>query len=222
MKRIIATVFISALAVVPAAIGAHPGTTSNSVTIATSRSTVVFGSPVTIAGTVSGKKASGATAMLQVQPFGSSSFATVETGTADAAGHYSFVFAPGVNTNFRVLAKTAPPATSATTHVNVRVQVTIGVSTRNPKIGQKVRFSGFVVPAYNGFSVLIQRMTATGGWRTVTPATLAAATPIAAGPRSKYSKSLKITKSGTYRVRFVPPPGRLANNSGTRHLTVHS
>ena len=54
------------------------------------------------------------------------------------------------------------------------------------------------------------------------PPTLVATTPSGSFSRSKYSKRLKITKSGTYRVRFVPPNGGwLANNSRTRTLTVH-
>ena len=88
-----------------------------------------------------------------------------------------------------------------------------------------MRFSGFVLPAYNGKSVLIQRQSATG-WKTITSAKLLSSTPVKTvfgmTPRSTYSKRLRILKSGTYRVSFNPRDGRLlANASALRKLTVH-
>jgi hypothetical protein len=187
----------------------------SSATITASPATVLFGSPTTLAGQLSGTKASGAAVTLQAEPFGTKTFTKVATVTANSAGHYSFSVTPNLNTMYRVMARTAPAATSASVLVDVQVRVTLGVSTHTPKSGSKVTFAGFVTPAYNGSVVLVQRKTKTG-WHKIASATLFAATL----SRSHYSKGVRITKSGKYRVRFVPPPGRLANNSPVRKLIV--
>ena len=83
--------------------------------------------------------------------------------------------------------------------IGVLVKVTLGVSTTKPKAGSLVRFSGSVLPAYNGKLVQIQRKTPTG-FKTVAQAKLAAATPVGSVARSKFSKRLRIKSNGTYRV----------------------
>src|SRR5262249_40416577 len=105
--------------------------------------------------------------------------------------------------------------------VNVKIKITQRLSTTKPKRGHRVRFSGLVIPAYSGKSAQIQRKTATG-WKTVASAKLVATTPIGSVPRSKYSKRVKVRRSGTYRVTFDPADGlRLANNGRARKVTVH-
>jgi hypothetical protein len=209
----LAAAFSAAIAQAPAA--KKPPKTTNTATISATPATVVFGSPTTVSGQLSGTKISGVTVELQAEPFGTTSFAKIATVSATPTGHYSFAITPSLNTLYRVIAKTAPPATSLSVLVGVRVKVTLGVSTRHPSAGATVRFSGFVTPAYNGSVVLIQRRTPSG-WKKISHATLSAATL----GRSHYSKRVKITKSGRYRVRFVPPAGRLANNSPALTLTV--
>jgi hypothetical protein len=191
------------------------------VTIAAAPNPVVFGGTTMITGTVTGKKASGAAVSLEDKPFPyTGAFTKVTDTTANASGQYSFKTVPSINAIYRVVAKTSPPATSTDLRVNVRVKVTLGVSTSRPATGKLVRFHGFVLPAYNGQAVSIQRKTATG-WRTVARTTLIAATPVGGTPRSMYSKRVRIRSSGTYRVRFAPADGsRLANTSPTRRLTV--
>src|SRR5207302_6260023 len=158
-----------------------------------------------------GKRAGGAAVELQDQT-GTSMFARVTTTTADATGHYTFKVTRDKSTVYRVVAKTAPQATSSNLAIKVKVKVTLGVSTTKPKAGSLVRFSGFVLPAYNGKLVQIQRKTSTG-WKTVTRAKLAATTPVGTVARSKYSKRLKISKSGTYRVSFNPADGQREANA---------
>lgn len=218
MKGLSAVLLASAVVLVPTAM-AKPGPSSSSVTIAGSPTTVVFGSATTITGQVTGKKVSGATVQLQAEPFPSKTFSTVSSGTTDSTGHYSFKVTPSLNTIYRVMAKTAPSATSADLPVKVAVKVTMRVSTTKPAIGKLVRFSGFVLPAYNGKTALIQRKTASG-WKTVARATLLAATPAGSVARSKYSKRIRFKKTGTYRVWFNPADNaRLANSSPSRRLT---
>jgi hypothetical protein len=225
--------FISALAVsasvlsVGAATAKPPPTGGTSgATIAAKTNPVVYGSPTTISGVVTGKHASGATVTLQGDPYPyTGPFSKVKTTTATSTGQYTFRVSPSLNTTYQVVAHTAPQATSPKLIVRVRVKITLQVSTTKPAAGQRVRFSGFVLPAYNGKSVLIQRKSATG-WKTVTSAKLIAGTPVKTvfgmTPRSTYHKRLGVLRSGTYRAYFNPRDGRLlANASKLRKLIVH-
>jgi hypothetical protein len=225
MKRAVAVAFVLALALVSPVLAKKPGSpapSTSSATIAATPNPVLFGGLTTISGLVTGKKASGAAVSLESKPFPyTGPFTRIAGTTADATGHYSFKVAPSLNTIYNVVAKVGPSATSSNLLVKVRVRVTLGVSTLKPAVGQLVRFQGFVLPAYNGQAVQIQRRTPTG-WRTVARAKLVAAAPLATIARSKYTKRLRIRSSGTYRVRFAPADGsRLANTSPTRALRVH-
>jgi hypothetical protein len=234
MRRAILGLLASTLVLTAGVLGAGmatakpkpPGATS-SVTIGAAPNPVVFGSSTTIAGQVTGKKAGGATVDLQSTPYPYTATATnLRSTTADASGHYSFGgVAPTVSTLYRVVVHTAPAATSANLVVKVRVKIGLRLSTRTPAIGQRVRFTGLELPAYNGKFVQIQRKTPTG-WKTLARAKLVAAAPVVTvfglTSRSKYSKSLRIFRNGTYRVWFNPnDPARLGNSSPTRRMTVH-
>lgn len=220
MRRTIIVLAASAVVLVPAAMAKAPA--GSSVTIARAPNPVVFGSSSTISGQAVGNKAAGATVELQSEPFPyTAPFATVGSTTADATGHYSFKVTPGLNTLYRVMAKTAPTATSANVLVQVRVKLSLRVSTTRPAAGQLVRFSGYLLPAYNGRLVQIQRKTATG-WKTITQVRLAVATSVNGATRSQYSKRVRIFRSGYFRTRFNPADGaRLANTSRVWKLLVH-
>src|SRR5919198_1488522 len=79
---------------------------------------------------------------------------------------------PDSTTHYRVDVKKAH---SAVLTLGVRWKVTRTVSTRHPKRGSRVRFSGTVGPVHTGGTVEIQRLTASG-FKTVKTATLTAAT----------------------------------------------
>jgi hypothetical protein len=211
----------SAVVLVQPALG-KPPPSGSSVTIAAAPNPIVFGSSSVITGQATGKKAAGATVELQSEPFPyKAPFSTVASTTADATGHSSFKVTPGLNTLYRVMAKIAPSATSPNVLVKVRVRLSLRVSTTSPAAGQLVRFSGLLLPAYNGRSVQIQRKTATG-CTTVGQAKLIAATSVGSVAQSRYSKRVRIRRSATYRVWFNPADGaRLPNGSPTRRLTVH-
>jgi hypothetical protein len=222
VRRTIIAVFASAFVLVQGAIGKPAPPVPSTATIAAAPNAVLFGSATTITGQVTGKKASGATVDLQSEAFPyRAPFSTVASTTADPTGHYSLRVAPSLNTLYRVVAKTAPTAISPNVLVKVRVRIVLHVSTSRPAAGQLVRLSGFVLPAYNGKAVQIQRKTRTG-WKTIAQPKLMVATSVGGVARSKYSKRLRILASGTYRARFNPADGaRLANTSSTRRLTVH-
>lgn len=225
MRRAGLLVLAATLLVVGPAFGAKPARPKSSVTITGGPDPVVYGSRITIRGQAVGKDRAGAPVALyaRLAPTYQNVMKVARTKT-DATGHYSFRTVTGVNAVYFVIAETAPPATSGNALVGVRVKLKLGVSTRRPARGARVRFFGLMSPAYNGRFVLIQRKTHTG-WKTVAAARLVAAKPVRTifGPafRSKYSRRVRIDKSGIYRVFFDPRDGLRIANTASRRLIVH-
>jgi hypothetical protein len=184
--------------------------------------TITYGRSTTITGQVAGA-AEGVKVELEDSPFPfTDPFRRAENGSTTAGGLYSFSVAPEVNTNYRVQAKTSPAATSATVRVNVRPRVSLRVSDRTPRRGQRVRFSGAVQPDHDGARVRLQRRTRSGGWNTVASPLLVPAEPINGVDRSRFSKRLRVHASRAYRVVFVPRDGdHVRGKSVKRRLRVH-
>ncbi|HET9025209.1 MAG TPA: hypothetical protein VFN64_11590, partial [Burkholderiaceae bacterium] len=107
--------------------------------------------------------------------------------------------------------------TSTSAFVRVRLRVSFKVSDSTPKKGARVRFSGTVAPAHDGKPVLIQKKTSKG-YVTVTRTTL-----LDNGTdTSKYSKRVRIRRSGTYRVVVQSLDQEHDNGtSRSRTLRVH-
>src|SRR3954469_110358 len=165
-RRLLTLAAATALVVAPvAATAAKPG--RSAVTLTAKPLTVTFGKATTFSGRATGNGAGGATVTLQHDAFPfEGKFANVTTTTANPQGGYAFVgVRPRVNNRYRVTAKTKPRATSAIVTVNVRPRVSLSVSDRTPKRGQRVRFHGTVLPAHNGSRALLQKRTSSG-WKT--------------------------------------------------------
>jgi flagellar hook-associated protein FlgK len=192
---------------------------ANTVTVTAHPSTVTFGRASTISGAVTGAGNAGVSVTLQANPYPfTGGFTNAGSAVTDASGAYHFTVTPAVNTRYQVQAKASPTVTSPQVGVNVRVKVTLRVSDRSPALGQRVRFSGLVVPAHNGKVALIQRRSS-GHWRTVARAALVAATPLNGVQRSRYAKRVRIRSHGSYRVRVDPGDGdHVAGNSARRSL----
>jgi hypothetical protein len=198
---------------------APPG--GNAVTIGATPRSPAFGKTTTISGQVTGADNAGVDVTLQAQPQPASAgakFSDVATATTDSTGHYSFPAAPQQNTRYQVRAKTSPPATSPVLQVNVRIAVTFHLSDATPKRGTRVRFFGVARPAHDGALVLIQRRASTGKFRTVSKTVLR--TSKTAG-QSRYSKRVRIWRSGTYRVRVTHDADHATGTSGKRRIRVH-
>lgn len=195
----------------------------NALTLVAAPPTVIHGNTTVLSGRLTGPGNGGVTVTLEQNPFPyTGGFKDVATATTAANGDYAFAVRPTLNTRYRVSAKTAPPATSAEIQVNVRVKVTLRVGDRTPARGQRVKFSGLVIPAHDGKVAKIQRRTRTGGWRTEATATLKAAVAVNGITRSRYVRRLRIRRTGTYRVRVAPGDGdHLVGRSPTRKLVVH-
>jgi hypothetical protein len=206
-------VFAIAIAVtccgVPAAVlAAKPAPTT--VSIAVSASTITFGKPATVSGTTAPNTS--VTLRGDAFPF-NGSFGQVARTTSNAAGAYSFTVTPDSGIQYRADVRKAksPVATLA-----VRWKVTRTVSTRHPKRGSRVRFSGTVGPAHAGGTVEIQKRSG-GVYRTVKTTTLAAATPTS----STYSVRVRVRRSAKYRARVEGDGAHVAGNSRRVSLVVH-
>ena len=189
------------------------------VTIAATPLVVTFGKPVTIAGQVAGNP--GVSVTLEQSPFPfTGPFKPVADGTTDAAANYSFQVVPGLNTRYHVTAKASPPAASADVTVRVRPKVTLRLSDRTPRRGQRVRFRGSVLPAHDGKAVRIQRRTSSG-WKTIATPLLEPATPVDGVARSKYRKRIRIRRDGVYRTVMPADGDHARGKSPKRRAIVH-
>lgn len=198
--------------------------TDNALTISASRNVVTFGgAAVTISGVLTGPDSANRSVTLEQNPFPYTGpfRSTGLTATTSATGQYSIAVSPPVNTRYRVVTTEKKPVTSPEATVRVRVRVAFRVSDRTPSRGERVRFAGTVLPGHDGKVARIQRRTATGRWRTVARATLRTASPVGATPRSKFSRRVRVSRTGTYRVRVAPADGdHIAGNSRRRTLVV--
>jgi hypothetical protein len=190
----------------------------SAVTIAAKPSNVLFGRATAITGQVVGADAADVQVTLEGRAFGTTDFTNVDNGRTDAAGNYSFGVVPLANTEYQVVAKTKPDATSPIQKVRVRFAVTLALSDATPRRGARVRFSGVVRPGRDNTAVLIQRRGAKGKFRTVKTALL---TPGAAAGESQYSKRLRIRRSGVYRVRVPRDAQHAVGTSKRRRIVVH-
>jgi hypothetical protein len=128
-------------------------------------------------------------------------YAIATTGTAGPAGEFSFPVTPVRKAYWSVVAETTstrPREASPGILVAVRRKVSIRTSTRRPRKGSLMRFSGFVSPSFpvGPQSVAtLQRRNRQGGFTDVRGVRLKAA-----GAFSSYRLRERLTRSGVYRV----------------------
>jgi hypothetical protein len=201
---------IAAVLAIPAAAIAAPKPPPTAPTIAIAPGKVTFGASATISGTTTANTV--ITLRGDAYPF-NNAFAEVAKTTSNAAGAYSFSVKPDMSTHYRVDVKKAK---SQVVSLAVRWKVTRKVSTKHPKRGSRVLFSGLVSPAHVGGTVSIQRRSGSV-WKTVKTTTLAASTSTS----SAYSTRVRVRRTGTYRVRCEGDGAHDAGNSRTVRLTVH-
>jgi hypothetical protein len=115
----------------------------------------------------------------------------------DANGNFNFpVAAVPFNTQYRVLMPQNQNVQSPIVAVSVTPKVTAHrKKVRNTKRGAIYKFSGTLTPAADGTPIAIQRLRK-GEWRTIS-GTL---TRPASGGKSRYSKRVRLSKSGRFRV----------------------
>jgi hypothetical protein len=207
--RILAIATACACCAVPAAVlAAKPAPTT--VTIGIAPVKVTFGKPAVVSGTTAANTS--VTLRADSFPF-DGNFAQVTKTTSNAAGAYSFTVTPDSSTQYRADVKQSKSPVAA---LAVRWKVTRTVSTRTPKAGTRVLFSGTVSPAHTGGTAKIQRRSG-GVYKTVKTTTLAAASTTS----SSYSVRVRVKRTGRYRVQVDGDGAHETGNSRVVKLTVH-
>ena len=175
----------------------------------------VWGSGLTIAGSVSGAGSTPVALEKQDWPY-SAPYAPVATATANSSGAFNFtVPALLLTTHLRVVTRTAVPVYSPVTTASVAAKV--GLKTKRLR-GKRVRIEGAIWPAVPNGRVSLQRQTATGKWGFYKRGTIAALD--ATRSRYRISAVSRRSRATNYRVVVVARNGG-ANVPGTsRTLTV--
>jgi hypothetical protein len=215
MKRT-ALITAAVLAVfAPAAVATHkPGHgTAGNLTIAATPTTVKFGAAVTLSGKLTGPNNTGRTVTVRQDPFPVDTFAEAGSATTNATGDWSLTQTPAVNTRYQAR---SGGEESAVVDVMVRPAITLRVSDRTPRVGQRVRFSGRLCPEHDGVAIALQRRTPKG-WSTVRTTTLK---DVAGSTCSSFSRRLRIRRDGAFRMRFGGDADHVAGNSRVRRLNV--
>jgi hypothetical protein len=201
----------------------NPPTNAPALTIAAKPTLITYGRTSTISGRLTGRNHGNRPVGLQRNPWPFRAFVDARRVTRTASnGSYTFTVKPTRHTRYRTV--TPQPATiydtllrSPEVLVLVRLRVGIRLSDSTPRRGQRVRFFGSVAPRHNGRKVFVQRRRADGRWRTVARTV----TRKAAGNRSRYSKRVRIRRSGRYRVRVRGDAHHRTGTSRTRAIRVH-
>jgi hypothetical protein len=196
---------------------------NRSLTISAAAPTITFGGSTRISGRLRGPSHSRRRVALQRNPFPFRGFRTVRATTTDRNGNYRFSIAPGLHTRFRTISPQAATVyedviRSAEVLVRVRLRVGIRLSDSTPFRGQRVRFSGTVLPKHNGRRVFVQRRRRDGRWRTVARTVTG---PSASGSASRYVRRVRIRRTGLYRVKVRGHADHGTGISRVRLIRVH-
>ena len=224
MNRILtAAAVLAALASVPAATAqkppdkpkkqpGEPGRQAGALSLAITPNPVKFGRSVTISGTLTGPNPTGRTITLREDPFPFDDLLNVGTVDTDAAGNYSFVRSPTMNTNYQVR---RGGVESQTVTVAVKPRVSLRFGDRTPPAGKRIRLRGKVCPEHDGGTLEIQRRKARGQWRTVARVTMEDA-----GTCSSYRRRLRVRRDGAFRTFFAADSDHAAARSRVRRIDV--
>jgi hypothetical protein len=181
-------------------------------TLKASADQVTFSTPVALTGKVKGAKQA-MTVTLERRAANETVFVAAGTATTDANGDFSFAQRPAKSSVYRAISGTA---SSREVAVAVAPLVGLKVGDSTPRKGQRVRFKGTVRPQHDGTRVAIQRKRADGTWATVR-------TPVlrdAGSAYSRYSKRIRIRRSGTFRTVIAAHADHAEGVSRERTLRV--
>ena len=177
-----------------------------------SATTLVYGTPLVLNGTLKGTNSAGRQVVLQGRPAPYTAAWTTLAGpvTTSAGGAYGFRLAAlTASMQLRVAPSDGLANPSRELLVAVAPRISTRLSTSRPRRGQVVVFSGTVRPARDGSQFGIQRR-AGSRWVTVAGGALRRGTP----GLSAYSKRVRIRRSGEYRVFVRIVGGDLVSAAG--------
>lgn len=182
--------------------------------IAATPNPVVFGSPATITGTLTGTGNAGRQVQLQHRAFPyTTDFANLGNAVVtDAAGNFAIpLLPPPATAQYRVVATEGRGgAVSPILTLGVAVSVKTNVSATRVKRGRSVRFSGTIRPARPGAQWAVQKATRDGRWVTVAGSITRGGSTSFSG----FSKKVRIPRGGRYRVFVLIVDGNLTSGIG--------
>jgi hypothetical protein len=211
MKRTIITIAAVAMLAMPAALSAQQGQT---LTITASPTTVKFGGSITLSGKLTGPNADGRNVRIQRDVLPLDSFENAGNATTNATGDWSLVVKPDASARYRA---SVGNTDSNTVDVTVRAAVSLRLSDRTPRIGQRVKFSGRVCPEHDGVKIALQRRSSTG-WKTIASPVLADIPNVNC---SSYSVTKRVRRDGRFRARFLGDAEHADGNSRVKRAIVH-
>jgi len=185
------------------------------VAITPSTTRPVWGSGLTISGTVSGAGSTPVALEKQDFPY-TGGFSQIATATANSGGAFNLTVPPlFITARLRVVTRTAVVATSPVATVSVAVKV--GLKTRRLK-RKRLRIEGATWPAVPNGRVSLQRQSRSGKWGFYKRARITALT----GGRSRYRFSAVARRSRAinYRVVVLARDGGAHVPGTSRTLTV--
>jgi hypothetical protein len=200
---------------VPAAATHRPGHQpgGGNMTIAATPKTVKFGGTVTLSGKLTGANNASRPVTIEQDPFPVDTFTDAGTTTTNATGDWTFAHKPVANTRYRAR---SGGAESQNEDVMVRPAITLRLSDRTPRVGQRVRFSGRLCPEHDGVAIALQRRSGTS-WRTLRSPLLK---DVVGATCSSFSQRLRVRRDGAYRARFLGDADHVAGNSRVRRANV--
>lgn len=178
---------------------------------------VTYGKSVQITGSLNGNPSANLPISLQANAFPFAGYVDIAVAITSGTGAYAFTVTPLINTRYRIVSTSPPPETGDEILQVVNQKISFRVSDRTPKRRASVRFYGSVTPARDGAIVYIQKRTTTGSFRTVTRTRLVDGGDFL----SRYSRRIRVSRNGVYRVVIPATPSLGAGTSATRSLRVH-
>ena len=212
MKRTIITIAAVAIVAVPVAVQAQPAPDTLSINAAPGA--VKFGGSITLSGKLTGSNVDGRNVRVQADEFPPDSFSNAGNATTNATGDWSLVVKPNANTRYRARVGNME---SANLDVTVMPTVSLRLSDRTPRRGQRVTFSGRVCPEHDTVAIALQRRSSTG-WKTIASPVLADIPNVAC---SSYSVVKRVRRDGRFRARFLGDTDHAAGNSRVKRARVH-
>lgn len=211
MKRTIITIAAVALVAVPVV---QAQQAPDTVSIAADHGSVKFGGSITLSGKLTGANVDGRNVRVQADEFPLDNFTNAGNATTNATGDWSLVVKPNANTRYRARVGNME---SANLDVTVLPKVSLRLSDRTPRIGQRVTFSGRVCPEHDTVTIALQRRSSTG-WKTIGSPVLA---DIPNAACSSYSVVKRVRRNGRFRARFLGDADHAASNSRVKRARVH-
>ena len=178
------------------------------------------GATTTLAGQLTGTGNAGREVVLQSNPFPYTQGFKPDGNKliTDAAGNFSFgLKAVPFNTQYRVALPDKPSVVSPIVVVSVAVSISTRLGSHTVTRGHSLTFQGAIRPAVDGTPIAIQKLNSKKHW--VTIAGTAARHNSSAS--SVYSKKVKISRGGKYRVYAGVTNGMYVPNVGAT-TTIHT